>query len=222
MPKDKAVSTAAADIAKADQAIARSEDEREQLEAEREEIAFAAVIEKDAAAVERLDVICHRLLEIGEATASATAARKTAVRRHQMAIVAADTARNRAAAEAAVQEFEQVFVPLGHRMDALAAEMSETARRWEDSLRRCHGHGLTAPSGALFAVNAAIALATAFAGDRILGGQITRVAPGDRQSFGALCKTWQLTARNWARQRGVHVDRGAEVDRADIEEEAAQ
>jgi chromosome segregation ATPase len=173
--------------------ITEVQNKRLVLEAERDELAFAAHVERNAKAVQRLAEISTELDHLGNEKATIEAAIAEAGRRAVAASAAEAADAERKRAEKA-QPIAERLAGLGAKADTAAKEYASCLVQIEAAIDDLAKLGAPVPSRSLVAVHKTLAHDSAMMG----ATDKTRVVPpGARRTFQFLTLGWSTPARNW-------------------------
>jgi hypothetical protein len=173
--------------------IAEIDERRLKLMAERDEISFAAIVEKDKKSIERANAINETLAQLANESAMLVAALTTALKRERETEAAELAQRKRAdfeKAESLLGEVDQ----LARQMDDAMKTLRETSATFEahwSTIKQLSGSG---PTGGALKVFLDRAYRSALRG--LPGMEIRPVPPNERHTVSELTAGWSKQVSN--------------------------
>jgi hypothetical protein len=164
-----------------------------ELIAERDEYSFAAVVERQPAAIKKLEAVNSELDALKHKTASLEAALREAVKRETAAAEAERDAKRRANVAAAAEVLlraEDTAALLTKAMDDMRSHSLELQRQFAE-IRGLIGVGATDQQVHVFLTRC---VKTALMGTP---AQIEHLAPNERTDVNAVVAPWATSIRNW-------------------------
>lgn len=166
---------------------------QQELLTERSEIAYSATVEKDRAAIKRLEEINGELAALTNETSVLESALKEAHRRESAAEDAARAEKRRSNAGAAAEVLLETKATAALLAKAMldTCELSSKLRAQFADMKNLTGAGPTAES---VQVNLSRSLTTAVMNSPM---KIAHLAPSDRCTIDAIVDDWSASIRNW-------------------------
>jgi hypothetical protein len=181
---------------------------RLQLMAERDELSFAAVVERDVAAAKRVAEINEELVQLANEAAVLKAALSTATRREAEAAASERASQKRADLERAEALLPKV-AEMAAQMDAAMKTLREASAAFEQAwseVKRLSGVG---PTGGAIKVHLGRACRSALRG--LPGLQLEMVPPNERHSVSELTAGWSKQVSNVATAQNKSADEASVI-----------